>query len=76
MKDRGSRSGRSGRAVTLAASVILSLVMVGATAPVAEAAKLPVCPVYSKWPVKPIAPDVKAALLRYYDAPQAGADHD
>jgi hypothetical protein len=34
----------------------------------ASAASLPPCPVYSKWPTKPVTPDVLAAITKYYTA--------
>jgi len=68
VKVRGIRTRWRAIAVTLAAGVALSLATVGLPALGTGAETLPACPNYSTLPVKPIAPAVKAALVKYYAA--------
>ena len=60
------RVARSGLRVLVGASVLSTLALCGAVAPVAQAGTLPQCPVYSKWPVRPLSAEVRAALTKYY----------
>jgi hypothetical protein len=57
------------RCVNAAAGVVMLVatgLMIGA--PAAHGASLPACPVYSKWPTKPVSAGVLAAVRKYYTA--------
>jgi hypothetical protein len=56
----------------LGSSAATLVLLASVAAPVADsvagAAALPACPVYSKYPVKPVAPDVLKVVTKYFTA--------
>ena len=60
------RVARTGLRVLVVASVLSTLTLCDAIAPGARAGTLPTCPVYSKWPVRPLSAEVRASLTKYY----------